>query len=137
MERTKAYEAYRRKYYAEKRIGNTKNGVRVLTINQYRRARKEGLTDKTILNAQTILSSKGQKTKVWNEYKKVKKSYNRGDKIIQEKTYFGEDFDEDEGLSYHYNLSGLLNDRDALHFIISYQIYDGEDREVVLARYGY
>jgi len=137
MKRTKSYQGYRNKFYAEKKIGNIKNGVRVLTASQYRRAKKEGITDKGILKEQTILTTKAEKTAVWKEYKKVKKNYSRGESIIQEDTYFGESYEEDEGLRYHYNLSGLLNDRDALHFLISYEIHGGEDREEVLAKYGY
>ena len=135
--RTKAYENYRQKFYAEKKIGNVKQGVRVLTPNQYRRATKEGITDRKILNAQTMLHSKREKKDVWKQYKKVRKEFERGETLTQEGTYFGENYEEDEGLSYHYNLSGLLKDKDALHFIIAYRLQEGEDREEVLADYGY
>ena len=138
---SKEYEAYRRKFYAEKKLGNVKQGVRVLTANQYRRAKKEGLSDTKILKAQTMLHGQAEKKAFWREYKKLKKRISRGESIILEDTYFGGAYDEDseeiEGLSYHYNLSGLLKDKDAMHFLISYRIMNGEDREEVLADYGY
>lgn len=135
--KTKAYELYRRKFYAEKKIGNVKQGVRVLTANQYRRARKEGINDTKILKAQTMLHSKSEKNYIWREYKRVRKKFSRGESLIQEDTYFGESYQKEEGLSYHYNLSGLLKDKDAVHFLISYRIKEGEDRVEVLANYGY
>lgn len=135
--RSKAYQVYRQKFYAEKKIGNVKQGVRVLTANQYRRARKEKMNDTSILKAQTLLHSKREKDYVWREYKKIKKTYSRGETIEQEGTYFGETYEDDEGLSYHYSLSGLLKDKDAIHFMISFRINDGEDRAEVLADYGY
>jgi len=135
--RSKAYQAYRQKFYVEKKIGNVKQGVRVLTANQYRRARKEGINDTNILKAQTLLHSKREKDYVWREYKKIKKSFSRGETIEMEGSYFGETYEEDEGLSYHYILSGLLKDKDAIHFMITFRINDGEDRAEVLADYGY
>lgn len=135
--RSKAYQAYRQKFYVEKKIGNVKQGVRVLTANQYRRARKEGINDTNILKAQTLLHSKREKDYVWREYKKIKKSFSRGETIEMEGSYFGETYEEDEGLSYHYSLSGLLKDKDAIHFMITFRINDGEDRAEVLADYGY
>ena len=134
---SKAYTKYRNKFYIEKRIGNVKQGVRVLSPNQYRRARKENLSDKKILKAQTLLHSKAEKNELWNYYKKIRVDFNRGESLIQENTYFGETDEDLEGLSYHYNISGLLKDKDAMHFIISYRINDGEEREEVLADYGY
>lgn len=143
---SKDYENYRRKFYAEKKLGNVKQGVRVLTANQYRRARKgdrreSGLSDTKILKAQTMLHGQAEKKALWREYKKLKKRISRGESIILEDTYFGgaydEEADEIEGLSYHYNLSGLLKDKDAIHFLISYRILQGENREEVLADYGY
>lgn len=135
--RSKAYQAYRQKFYVEKKIGNVKQGVRVLTANQYRRARKEGINDTNILKAQTLLHSKREKDYVWREYKKIKKSFSRGETTEMEGSYFGETYEEDEGLSYHYSLSGLLKDKDAIHFMITFRINDGEDRAEVLADYGY
>lgn len=135
--RSKAYQAYRQKFYVEKKIGNVKQGVRVLTANQYRRARKEGINDTNILKAQTLLHSKREKDYVWREYKKIKKTFSRGETIEQEGSYFGETYEEGEGLSYHYSLSGLLKDKDAIHFMITFRINDGEDRAEVLADYGY
>lgn len=135
--RSKAYQAYRQKFYVEKKIGNVKQGVRVLTANQYRRARKEKMNDTSILKAQTLLHSKREKDYVWREYKKIKKTFSRGETIEQKGTYFGETYEEDEGISYHYSLSGLLKDKDAIHFMISFRINDGENRAEVLADYGY
>ena len=137
----KGYQAYREKYYREKKKGNTKNGVRVLTPQQYRRAKNEGISDKKILEAQTILSSKAEEKKVWKEYTRIKKLFQRGEKYEMENTYFGGDKQEDdtisEGLGYHYGLSGLPKYRDALHFLISFKIDAGYDRAKVLADYGY
>lgn len=140
--RSQAYDTYRRKFYAEKKIGNTKQGVRVLTAKQYRRAKKERLSDTKILESQTMLHGQAEKKAFWREYKKIKKRISRGETVILEDTYFGSAYDEEsdeiEGLSYHYNLSGLLKDKDAIHFIISFRIkFQGEKREEVLADYGY
>lgn len=145
---TKAYENYRRKFYAEKKIGNIKKKVHVLSQRQYRNARlgtnargkrdpREAMSDAQILREQTILASKAEKRRVWKEYQEIRLSFNRGEALIQEGTYFGESREDIEGLSYHYNLSGLLKDGDALHFIISNRIEKGEGREEVLADYGY
>jgi hypothetical protein len=135
--RTKEYENYRRKFYDQKKEGNIKQGVRVLTINQYKRARKESLNDTKILKAQTILHSKKEKREIWSQYKRIRKSYKRGETLDQEGTYFGETYESEEGLAYHYNLSGLMKDKDALHFMISFRIAEGEERKEVLADYGY
>lgn len=134
---TKDYLAYREKYYAEKKIGNTKRGIRVLTPSQYRRARNENLTNTDILKAQTILSSKAAKKEVLRQYNKIKKTYSRGETVFHEQTYFGGQREGVEGISYHYKLSGLLKDKNALHYIIANRINSGEDRVEVLADYGY
>ena len=140
--RTKAYQTYRDKFYAQKKRGNVKNGVRVLTQSQYKRAQKEGLSDRKILKAQTILESKAKEQQAWREYTKIKKQFSRGEQYEMEGTYFGENYDEEDdslsdGLGYHYSLSGLLHDRHALHFLIAFKIDAGYDRKEVLADYGY
>ncbi len=143
--RSKAYAAYREKFYAEKRIGNTKQGVRVLTAKQYRRARKEGINDTKILEAQTMLHGQAEKKAFWREYKKARKRISRGETLIFENKYIKSRDEEgniifrkeEKELAYHYNLSGVLKDKEAIHILISYRILNGEDREEVLADYGY
>jgi len=137
VKRSIVYERYREKFYREKRQGNVKQGVRVLTPNQYRRARKENLSDTKILNAQTMLHGQKEKKEVWRQYKKIRKKIERGETLEQEGTYFGESYEDEEGLSYHYNISGLLKDKDAIHMLISARIMEGEDRVEVLSDYGY
>lgn len=134
---TKAYIEYRQKFYAEKKIGNVKNGVRVLSQYQYKTAKNYGMNNSSILKEQTILHGKTEKKRAWKEYKSIRKNFTRGESMIQDETYFGENIEDMEGLSYHYNLSGLLKDRHSLHFLISSRIASGEDREETLADYGY
>lgn len=142
------YERYRVRYFKERKRGNTKNGVKVLSRKQYYEAREYyRLTDKQILNAQTILHSKEQEKKTWKIYKKLRENFKRGDTYTIAGTYEGlegvseetKDILESEysELGYHYNLKGLLEDKMALHLIISFRIISGEEREEVLADYGY
>lgn len=134
---TKEYQAYRDKYYAEKKIGNTKNNEVVFSQKEFNEAKKHGFTTKQILNSQTYLHNKTEKEAFFRKYKKIRKTYSRGETVYHEQTYFGGQREGVEGISYHYNLSGLLNDKNAMHFIISNRIREGEDREKVLADYGY
>ena len=138
---TKDYAAYRQKYYAEKKRGNIKQYQTVFSQKEFRTAKKEGFTGYQILKSQKILKTKAEEAKVWREYKKIRKEYSRGETIDAQTNYFidneGTTREEDLELRYHYNLSGLLNDRKALHFMITYRIQGGEERKEVLADYGY
>lgn len=131
------YLNYRKKFYEEKKIGNIKNGRRVFSKYQFREAKKYGFTGRDILDMQTILKTKKQKKDVWKQYKKVRSNYERGDVIYSEKSIFGGEQEFESELTYHYNLSGLLKDRNTYHLLISARINDGEEREKVLADYGY
>ena len=149
---TKAYQRYRERYYIERKLGNVKQGVKVYSAKQYKEMRtipdkdlKRPLTDKEILNAQTMLQSKAGKNKVWRDYLRLRKTFKRGTK----KTYKYQeirDIDEEgdilfeereEELYYHYNLQGLLRDKFVIHRLITARIAEGEDRKEVLADYGY
>ena len=149
LSRKKAeYMVYREKFYKQKSRGNVKQGVRVLSRKQYYEAKdRHKLTNTEILNAQTILHSKEQEKRTWKIYKKLRENFKRGDTYTIAGTYEGlegvseetKDILESEysELGYHYNLKGLLEDKMALHLIMSFRIISGEDREEVLADYGY
>ena len=142
------YLRYRDKFYIQKSKSNVKKGVRVLSRKQYYEAKdKHKLTDTEILNAQTILHSREQEKRTWKIYLKLRKHYKRGETYTISGTYEGlegvseetKDILESEysKLGYHYNLKGLLEDKMALHLIMSFRINSGEDRKEVLADYGY
>ena len=135
----KGYASYVAKFKEEKKLGNIKNGVRQLTFKQYNAVRnKDKLNNKQIIDKQVILKD-SVKNKVWKHYTKVKDKLNltRGDRSIDENTFWGESWEEDEGLGYHRTMSGLLHDRYSLHFLISNRVDLGEDRDEVLSDYGY
>lgn len=139
---TKDYLAYRDKYYAEKRRGNIKRHQTVFSYKEFREAEKAGFSSYKILKSQRILKTKEEERKTWRLYKKLRKVYSRGETIEAETQYFteggeGETEDVTLELGYHYNLSGLLNDREAIHFMITFRIGSGEERPEVLADYGY
>lgn len=142
------YLVYREKFYNQKSEGNVKQGVRVLSRKQYYEAKdRHKLTNKEILNAQTILHTKEQKKRTWKIYKKLRENFKRGETYTIAGTYEGLEGVSDETkdileseyseLGYHYNLKGLLEDKMALHLIMSFRINSGEDRKEVLADYGY
>jgi len=131
------YESYRKKFKQEKKIGNIKGGERQNTFNQYVMMRKEGETNKSILRAQTILDNKGKK-RIMKDYKTLK--IKRGQRVSTGVTYRnwqGESWNETIDLGSHNTLSGLLHDRQALHYIITSRISNGENKEKVLEDYGY
>lgn len=137
---TKDYIEYRQRYYKERRRGNIKSHQIVFSFEDYKEAKKEGFTTYKILKDQKILKTKAEERKIWNLYKKLRKVYSRGETIDAETEYFAEGGgreDVDLVLGYHYNLSGLLNDRNAIHFMITFRIQAGEERPEVLADYGY
>ena len=149
---SKAYANYRAKFYAEKKLGNVKVDARVISAKTYKlwrttpdKSTGKPLTDKQILNAQTMLHSKAEKNKVWRDYLRLRKTFERG----THKTYKYQeikDMDEEgnvsfeeqeENLYYHYNLQGLLRDKYVIHRLITARIAEGEERKEVLADYGY
>ena len=137
---TKAYQNYRDKYYAEKKLGNVKQGSIVFSPSQYKASKKAGLTDKQILNASTIFKSKGEKTQFWKQYQKMRKEYSRGETKEFNNYYYNDEQElikETRELKYHYNFSGLMKDKYAMHLIISWRILHGEEKAEVLADYGY
>ena len=138
---SKEYQAYRQKYYAEKKRGNIKKHQVVFSQKEFREAKKEGFTGYEILKSQKILKTKEEENRVWRTYKKLRKYYSRGETVSTQVEHFTGEEDNttevDLELRYHYNLSGLLNDRYALHFMIAFRINTGEDRQEVLADYGY
>lgn len=142
---TKPYQEYRNKFYEQKKRGNVKNGVEVLSQKQYKEAIASGMSNRSILKAQVIFATKRQEDDAWRFYKKIRKLMNRGETVDLGgmETFFGEEFASEHefadsnDLSYHYNMSGLLHDRRDLHFLISLKIEAGYDRKEVLADYGY
>ena len=149
---TKAYQKYRERFYAEKKLGNVKVDVRILNAKTYKKYRTERdpsvgrpLTDREIIDSQTMLHGKGAKTKSWKDYLRIRKTFQRGQvKTLKNKYIADIDeegdiiFKEEENeLFYHYNLRGLLHDKHAIHMLITGRILEGEDRKEVLADYGY
>lgn len=133
------YEEYKERFKYEKKLGNVKRGVRMLSEKQYNRVRKEdGYNNKTIIEKQTILTEK-MKKKVIRDLNDA--NIRKGQFSILENTFFGEseetmDLDSNT-LGYHRTLSGFLHDRYALHYLIASRITMGETQEEVLADYGY
>lgn len=158
---TKAYIAYRDKFYEEKRRGNIKNGLRVFSAKQFNNAVKFGkmkvgdeyvpYTGTRILNKQKKLTTKAAERETWRTYLKMRRSIERGETITVSDSFMGltrseeggisaaeaEALQSEAGLGYHYNISGLLKDNYVLHDIIAFRINDGEDQKEVLADYGY
>lgn len=148
---TISYKEYRDKFYKEKNRANIKAGVRVLSYDQFRKARKEGITTNQMLKAQKIFTTKAREKEVWKLYLKLRKDYQRGESIALEGGYQGllesskggpskatvDRLEDESVLGYHYNLSGLMRDGNALHALIMFEIDIGQDRKEVLADYGY
>ena len=158
MKRTKAYQAYRDRYYKEKKRGNILNGVRVLSQKQFSntmkiktRSGQKKYTIRKILNQQMKITTKKAERDTWRSYLKMRKKIQRGETITVSDSFKGlaesklggisleeaETLEEDSGLGYHYNISGLLKDNYVLHDIIAFRINDGEEQKEVLADYGY
>ena len=145
---TKGYIEYREAYYKEKRRHNIKQATEVLSLSQYKEAKKEGMTNYQMVKAQKIIQTKTQEREVWRNYKRMRKFYSRGETYEVKGGYEGLSLSSKGGiskaesekadiLSYHYNLSGLLADGHALHALITFEIEIGNDRKEVLAQYGY
>ena len=144
---SKEYKTGYKKYVAafekEKKINNIQNGVKQLTYNQYKIARNEDkLNNKEILAKQTKLHTEAQKKRVMEDYEKY--ALKPGEKAVFDNTYWGgksrqtlSDPFKSEGIGYHRTLSGLLADGHALHFLIAGRISHKEDKDTVLADYGY
>lgn len=158
MKRTKAYQAYRDRFYQEKRRGNIISGLRVLSQNQFKNAMKvktksgsNKYTTRKLLNMQMKITTKAAERETWKTYLKMRRSIERGEKITVSDSFMGlarspeggisaseaETMQSESGLGYHYNISGLLKDNYVLHDIIAFRISDGEDQKEVLADYGY
>lgn len=152
MKRTKAYQQYRDRFYQEKKRGNIINGVRILSASQYKNAVNKGkYTTRKILNKQMKITTKKAERETWKTYLKMRKQIQRGETITVSDSFIGltkstvggigtEEADvmqEESGLGYHYNISGLLKDNYVLHDIISFRIAEGEEQKEVLADYGY
>lgn len=111
-----------------------------MSQEEFREAQKEGFTGSQMLREQKIFKTKEQERKVWKEYKFMRKFYSRGETIdtnVEHFTSEGDTETENLELGYHYNLSGLLHDRYAIHFMIAFRIDSGEEQKSVLADYGY
>ena len=141
---TKPYMQYREKFYEQKKRGNVKNGVEVLSQKQYKEAIASGMSNRSILKAQVIFDTKKKEEDAWRLYKRVRRLMSRGETVDLGgmETFFGEEYAQDHEflgneIGYHYNISGLLHDRRDLHFLISLKIEAGYDRKEVLADYGY
>ena len=131
------YEQYSRKFYELKKAGNLKRDMRKFSKKTYNKLRAMGYSTKEILKEQTFLSKKKQKT-VWKNYKKLRKNLNPGEATLYDNSYWGRNNEEEEGLGYHRTLSGLMRDKDAIHFLITNDILTSDkSREEVLAQYGY
>lgn len=150
----RGYKSYRKQYAEAKRIGNIKRKVRVLTRNQYNKAREIGFTNKQILKEQRLVSSKSDMNLYWKTYQKlVKSTIKPGNTSVLNNTYWGtgkkdenvvhfkkyKNFTSGHELGYHRTFKGLLRDKNALHMIIAFAIENNKDRkrEEVLADYGY
>ena len=131
------YEQYSRKFYELKKAGNLKRGMRKFSKKHYNELRAEGDTNKVILERQMFLSKKKQKN-AWKNYTKLRKNLNPGEATLYDNSYWGRNNEEEEGLGYHRTLSGLMRDKNAIHFLITNDILTSDkSREEVLAQYGY
>ena len=131
------YEQYSRKFSELKKSNNLKVGMRKFSKKTYNKLRAMGYSTKEILKEQTFLSKKQQKT-AWKNYTKLRKNLNPGEATLYDNTYWGRNNEEEEGLGYHRTLSGLLRDKNAIHFLITNDILTGDkSKEEVLAQYGY
>lgn len=130
------YGNYKRWFQYEKKHGNIKNGVRQLTLKDFKLMNESGVTTTEILNMQKMISGGYKvKQKTWKAYKKLK--LKADESLVQEGTWFGRGSQNEAGLSYHRTLSGLMKDKHALHFLISLRTVEEGDRKEVLADYGY
>lgn len=136
----KLYGQYKRHFQNEKKNGNIQNGVRQDTFKEFQHdmADPEYGSIKNILDAQRIVKQEN-KAKVWREYKKMLKEeqLKPGNQTTQNNTYWGGNKESVTGVGYHRTFTGLMRDRDAVHFIIAHRIENGEDSRDVLADFGY
>lgn len=134
------YGQYKRHFKNEKKQGNIKNGVHQDTYKEFEADMKNPNygSVKKILDEQRNVKQKNKK-KVWQEYKKMIKEeqLKAGQQTNQQGTYWGGTKPGKSGLGYHRTFSGLMKDRDAVHFIIANRIGNGEDAKDVLADFGY
>lgn len=139
------YDAYINKYKQAKKEGIVLQGVRPLTRKQWTNEIRQGMTNTSILNAQTM-SRKAAK-RAYQQYKKlmVNKRINSGEAAVEmENTYWGNNsLDKNSKviyreLKYHRTFSGFMRDKHAIHMMISFEIKLGEKtRQQILNEYGY
>ena len=131
------YEQYSRGFAELKSYNNLKVGVRKFSKKTYNKLREMGYSTKEILKEQMFLSKKKQKT-VWKNYTKLRKNINPGEATLYDNSYWGRNNEKEEGLGYHRTLSGLMRDKNAVHFLITNDILTSDkSKEEVLAQYGY
>ena len=131
------YEQYSRQFSELKKSSNLKRGVRKFSKKTYNELRAMGYSNKEILKEQMFLDKKQQR-QAWKSYTKLRKNLNPGETATYDNSYWGENNEEIEGLGYHRNLSGLMRDKNAFHFLITNDILTSDkSREEVLAQYGY
>ena len=85
---SKAYEAYKAEFQANRKKNNIKRGVRQLTKKQYESFRNEGYSTKDILDQQKILKSRRMEQRVWKHYQKLK--LKPGEQSVYDNSYWGE-----------------------------------------------
>lgn len=131
------YEQYSRKFSELKKSNNLKVGMRKFSKKRYNELRADGNSNKDILEAQMFLSKKQQKT-AWKNYTKLREDLNPGKTKLYNKSYWGKNNKKEEGLGYHRTFTGLMRDKNAIHFLITNDILTSDkSREEVLAQYGY
>jgi hypothetical protein len=140
MNLKRLYGQYKRLFKKEKKQGNIQNGVRQDTYKEfeYDMADPNYGSIKKILDAQRNVKQEN-KAKVWQQYKKMIKDeqLKAGTQTSQAGTYWGNTQTQQDGLKYHRTFSGLMKDRNAVHYIIAHRISSGEDEREVLADFGY
>lgn len=137
------YETYSQQFEANKKQGLIQQGVRKLGKNQWANEIRQGMTNTSILENQSL--NKKAAKRAFEQYNKiVKKNMKPGETSLElQKTYWGNNaLDKNKQqvthtMGYHRTLSGFLHDKNAIHMMISYEIMSGRSREEVLDDYGY
>lgn len=138
-----SYETYKNKFEQAKKQGIVLHGVRQLTQKQWANEIRQGMTNTSILNAQTMSRKAAQRA--YKQYQKImKQRLQPGEAAVElEKTYWGHNATDNNfntvyrELKYHRTFSGFMKDKNAIHMMISYEIAMGRPREEVLDEYGY
>ena len=148
------YETYRQKFQEAKRLGDLQKGARQYGKRQWSKFIQEGETNKSILADQSI--NKRAAHKAYDQYQKLikKEKLKPGETFDLEKTYWGhghknkywdpdeqkekERLDETTQIGYHRTFKGFINDKNAIHMMIAYEMQQGErSRKAILDDYGY